>query len=296
MEALASRSILKMLTILNLADFPRGRAPAMFRAQLVSMGGGLLSGVCRVVRPKSNGCVPLGNLAMSISRLKLYHYPLTRSARVKWILHELLGDDFDVEIVDLYGGAQYQPEYLGLNPNHGVPVLRISWSDGTTQHLIESASMVAFLADAYPEKFLSPQPGASRERADYLQMLHFGSTWMDMMLWQIRSHEHLLPEDQRDHRTLERYRAKFTTEIEPQLVARLERSAFICGDTFTAADCVIGHSVFWARGYRMCRGDAFKGYIRRLSERPAFQSAFADAKQFQAVPPADGAIVGLFTG
>ena len=233
---------------------------------------------------------------MKIGRLKLYHYPLTRSARVKWVLHELLGDDFDVATVDLYGGAQYQPEFIGLIPYHGVPVLEISWSDGTSQHLIESASMVAFLTDAYPERRLAPPPGPNRERADYLQMLHFGSTWMDMMLWQIRSHEHLLPEDRRDPRTIERYRKKFTAEVEPQLVARLERSAFICGDAFTAADCVIGQSIFWARGYRLCRGDAFKGYIRRLSERPAFQSAFADAKQFQAVPPADGVIVDRFTG
>ena len=38
---------------------------------------------------------------MNFTRLKLYHYPATRSARVKWLLHELLDDDFDVEVVPL---------------------------------------------------------------------------------------------------------------------------------------------------------------------------------------------------
>ncbi len=35
-------------------------------------------------------------------------------------------------------------------------------------------------------------------------MLHFGSTGMDMMLWQMRIHEHVLPADQRDDRTIAR--------------------------------------------------------------------------------------------
>ena len=40
-----------------------------------------------------------------LGRMKLYHFPMTRSARVKWLLHELLGDEFDVEVVPLYDGA-----------------------------------------------------------------------------------------------------------------------------------------------------------------------------------------------
>ena len=34
---------------------------------------------------------------METPKLKLYHYPATRSARVKWMLHEVLDDDFEVE-------------------------------------------------------------------------------------------------------------------------------------------------------------------------------------------------------
>lgn len=217
---------------------------------------------------------------MPIQRLKLYHYPTSRSSRVKWMLHEVAGDAFDVERVDLYGANQYAPAFLRMNPNHCVPVLEITWDDGAVQHMLESAAMVAFLADAYPDAALAPAPGAARERADYLQMLHFGSTWMDMMLWQIRAHEHILPEAQRDPRTVARYRTKFQEEVEPQLAARLEQGPFICGESFTAADCVVGHSVLWARGYGLCRDALFQRYMGLLAQRPAFGAAFSDLREF----------------
>lgn len=232
---------------------------------------------------------------MQIQRMKLFHYPASRSARAKWMLHEVAGDEFDVERVDLYGAAQYSPEFLRLNPNHCVPVLEITWDTGDKQRVIESAAIVAFLADAFPDAGLGPPPAASPERADYLQMLHFGSTWMDMMLWQIRAHEHVLPEPQRDQRSIDRYRRKFRDEVEPQIATRLDQASYICGGSFTAADCVVGHSVFWARGYGMCRDEIFRSYISRLSRRPAFQSAFADAREFS--PDATGnPLAHHFTG
>lgn len=233
---------------------------------------------------------------MSIQRLKLYHFPASRSARVKWALHEVVGEDFEVERVALYEGAGFTPEFLAINPNHNVPVLEITWSDGPPQFMLESVAIVAFLADAYPEAQLAPPPGPSRERADYLQMLHFGGTALDLCLWQIRIHEHVLPASERDPRTVARYRKKVAEEIAPQLRARLERGAFICGDTFTAADCVVGHSVTWARGYGLCRDDTFKAYIARLAQRPAFAAAFADAREFRAEVPQDRGLATLFTG
>lgn len=40
---------------------------------------------------------------------------------------------------------------------------------------------------------LATGPGElSWARADYLPMLHFGTSWVDMMLWQIRINTHLL--------------------------------------------------------------------------------------------------------
>ncbi len=226
-----------------------------------------------------------GDRGAPIRKLTLSHYAATRSARVLWAMREVADCEIVVEPVDLYGGAQYQPEYLARNPNHNVPVLDVTWADGSVQTVLESAAMVTFLGDAYPEAGLAPAPAATLARADYLQMIQFGGSAMDMMLWQVRIHEHILPDAERDPRTVARYRAKFVNEVEPQLAARLSKQAFICGHDFTLADCMIGHNVTWARGYGMCQDDVFRGYLSRLSDRPAFQSAFADAKNFSRQPP-----------
>ena len=230
-------------------------------------------------------------------RLKLYHSPAVRSARVKWLLHELVGDDFDVETVALSNAEQYREEFLAINPNHAVPVLEIAMADGQPFHMIESGAMVALLADTFPEKNLAPMPHIiTADRADYLQMLHFGATTMDMMLWQIRIHEDLLSASERDDRTIRRYRRKFEAEVEPQLKQRLARMPFICGAAFSAADCVIGYNVLWARAFELCSAPLFGEYVARLSARSAFKSAFSDRQKFTRLLPEDSSLRTKFTG
>ena len=235
---------------------------------------------------------------MNFTRLKLYHFPATRSARVKWLLHELLDDDFDVEVVPLYDGAQYSPQYLQKNPNHNVPALEITLENGESRMMLESGAMVSLLADLFPEKGLAPAPNVfSLERADYLQMLHYGTSWMDMMLWQIRIHTHILGSDS-DAKTIARYNNKFVQEVEPQLKERLQKGDHICGEQFSAVDCVMGQNVMWASAYGLCQDKIFSAYINRMSQRPAFAQAYADLGDFTLAPPegSDGDLVNLFTG
>jgi glutathione S-transferase len=224
---------------------------------------------------------------MNFKRLKLFHFPATRSARVKWLLHELLDDDFDVEMVPLYDCAQYSPEYLEKNPNHGVPSLEITLDNGERRMMLESGAMVALLADLFPEKGFAPAPDVfSLERADFLQMLHFAASSMDMILWQIRVHTHLLGDDA-DEKSIIRYRNKFTQEIEPQLKARMDKHPYVCGTRFSAVDCVMGQNILWAQAYDLCQDAVFSEYIGRMSERPAFVKAFSDVAGFSLAPPDD---------
>ncbi len=127
-------------------------------------------------------------------------------------------------------------------------------------------------------------------------MIQFGSTWMDMMLSQVRIHEHMLPQSERDPRMVARYRKKFLEEVEPQLARRLEATQHVCGDRFTAADCVIGYNVFWARGYGLCQDEAFRRYLKSLRTRPAFAAALADAREFSPIVPEGAPIMSKFTG
>lgn len=233
---------------------------------------------------------------MNFHKLVLHHYPATRSVRVRWMLHETVGDDFEVRRVDLYGGAQYEPDYLALNPNHNVPVLEIHWSENDRQVMLESAAIVEWLAEVFPDKGLAPPIDAWRQRSEYLQYLHFGATWMDMMLWQIRSHRHVLSADQSDPRTITRYEQKFRTECEPQIAERIKDGNYALGSAFSAADVIIGHNVFWARGYGLCQDDVFAEYLNRLMARPALQKSLDDLADFSIEPAEDAPVRHGFTG
>ena len=217
---------------------------------------------------------------MNIKQLTLYHYPATRSARAKWALHETVGDDFKVVNLDLYGGEQYTEGFIAKNPGHSVPTLEVEFLSGEKYNMTESVAIVQWLADAFPRKELAPKPELSLERADYLRIMSFVGATVDMALWQVRTHQHLLPKAEVDDLSLQRYRNKFTMEIEPFLSGRLKENNFICGDGFSAADIVVCHAITWARAYGFCKSDEFSAYVSRLAKRPAFAKTFADAAAF----------------
>lgn len=219
---------------------------------------------------------------MSISHITLYHYPLSRSMRVKFLLHELLCEDFTTVKVDLMKGEGTSKPFLEKNPNHAVPVIDIEYADGGQHTLFESIAILTYLADAYPEKALAPKLDDQFARAEYLKWMAFGGAWMDMMLWQIRMHKDLLPKSVRHDQTVELWSAKFTNEVTPQIVSALEAHDYIAGDNFTAADCMMAQNLNWARAYGLGIHPVIGKYMKRLKVRPAFQLAMADAAEFGA--------------
>lgn len=237
----------------------------------------------------------VGSLALSIRNIRLHHYPGLRSARVAWLLYEL-HQPFDIVRVDVFQGEQYSDAFRAVNPSHGLPVLECETENGNSMTMIESSAIIIFLADAWPDAHLAPAPSETRARAAYLQAMCFCAATLDMMLWQIRIHKDLLPDDQRDDRTVQRYRDKFILESEPTLSKILKRQPYICGDRFTAADCMTGHGVIWARAYGLCKSEPFDDYVQRLSERSAFKLAFADSKHIKLSPANLEAIRDKFNG
>ena len=89
--------------------------------------------------------------------IELYHNHIsTCSQKVRLVLAEK-GLDFESHIVDLIGGAQHDPEYVKLNPNHVVPTLV---HDGRV--IIESSLINEYLDDAFPENPMKPSDPAAR--------------------------------------------------------------------------------------------------------------------------------------
>ena len=82
--------------------------------------------------------------------MKLYGFAGTRSQRALWGLKEV-DADFEYISVNLLQGEHKRPEFLRLNPAGKVPVL----IDGD-RVIPESAAIVLYLAEKYPQKALMP--------------------------------------------------------------------------------------------------------------------------------------------
>jgi glutathione S-transferase len=87
--------------------------------------------------------------------MKLYYHPVSTTSRPVVLFAAESGIDLELQVVDLFTGEQYKPEYSAINPSHQVPVLE----DGDFR-LTESSAILKYLADktgspAYPKDLRS---------------------------------------------------------------------------------------------------------------------------------------------
>jgi hypothetical protein len=55
--------------------------------------------------------------------MKLYYHPVSTTSRPVALFATESDIKLDYQVVDLFTGEQYQPEYAAINPSHQVPVL-----------------------------------------------------------------------------------------------------------------------------------------------------------------------------
>ena len=58
--------------------------------------------------------------------MKLYYHPVSTTSRPIVLFATESGIDLDYEVVDLFTGAQYQPEYAAINPSRQVLRVHLS--------------------------------------------------------------------------------------------------------------------------------------------------------------------------
>lgn len=197
--------------------------------------------------------------------MKLYHHPRTRSSRVRWFLAEL-GVSCDIQPVDVFAGEGRKPDYQQTVHPHGfVPALE---DEGVT--LIESSAICMYLADRYGKGRFAPEPGTI-ERGKYYEWMVYVPATADPCLETIMFHTMFLPEAKRIPALVDRAKKTWTSKIEPRFKAALERSPFILGETFSAADVLAGGALAWAKMANVLGDDAVVGrYLDGLMARPAF--------------------------
>ena len=98
-----------------------------------------------------------------MSDLIFYTNPMSRGQTVRWMLEEI-GQPYDTELLE-YGTSMKAEPYLSINPMGKVPAIRHHGRIVT-----EVAAICLYLADAFPEAGLAPDP---RDRADYYRWVFF---------------------------------------------------------------------------------------------------------------------------
>jgi glutathione S-transferase len=201
--------------------------------------------------------------------MKLYGFGPTRSLRALWGLREL-GAEFEFIPVNLMAGEHRRPDFLALNPAGKVPVL----IDGDLV-IPESAAIVLYLAEKYPEKGLMPT--SLEHRAQVYRWVMFAMTELEQPLWRIAKHTFLLPESKRLPQDVELAREDFAA-MASVLERHMNGRQFIVGDRVTVADCVTAYLMDWADEQQMLDGfPNLKAYLQRMYTRSTAPQRIAEA-------------------
>jgi len=203
-----------------------------------------------------------------VPRMKIYGATSSRARRALWACEEA-GADYTFHALDLAKGEHKQDAYLAINPNAKVPAM----VDGELT-LFESGAIVHYIARKYPEAKLLPELD-SPDYARCLQWLFWTVTELEQPLWSMGKHRFALPQERRVPAMLEC--AAYEWLRPAQILSQaLEGHEFLVGDHFTVADIVAGHTLAWARGFKVNLNSAvLEDYLDGILARPAFQRTLA---------------------
>ena len=197
-----------------------------------------------------------------MQKLTLYTNPHSRGTNVRWMLEEC-GADYNTVAVS-FGAEMKAPAYRAINPMGKVPAL----THGDTV-LTETAAIITWLAERYPQKALIPAAG-SDARGEYYRWLCFALHLEYAAVDRMRAIE-----NSAELRTAIGY-GDFDTAF-AVLKARLQDRAHIVGEHFTALDLYYSGMLQWLiqRAQVLPAESVYLDYMNRHLARPAHQRAIA---------------------
>lgn len=193
--------------------------------------------------------------------IKLFWCPRTRASRALWMLEEL-GEPFEVRHIDIRNDAQKAaPDFRVASPMGKVPAI----ADGDVM-LAESAAICMYLADRYPAAGLAPAVD-DLARGRYLYWVMFTPGVLEPAMaekfggWEPKPLNHGWGDFDSMIKTFE---------------AGLRTGPWILGETFSAADVMLGASAHFLKMFGILpESPIIESYIERCLERPAYQRALA---------------------
>ena len=211
-----------------------------------------------------------------MSDLKFYTNPMSRGQTVRWMLEEI-GQPYDTEILDYASTMKAEP-YLSINPMGKVPAITHKGKVVT-----EVAAICCYLADAFPEAGLAPDP---QDRADHYRWIFFTSGPVEAAFSNKAAGWEPAPER----------KAMFGYGNYDLAINTLEKAlagkTYIASDRFTAADLFVGAMVNFMLQFNLLEPrPVFTDYTARVTDRDAYRRAkeidgklIAEAKASQEQP------------
>lgn len=187
--------------------------------------------------------------------ITLYHAPRSRSSRFIFLLEEL-GAPYEIKPVSIRrGDGSGALDPANPHPHGKVPAIR----DGETL-VFESAAVALYLTDRFPTGGIGPQVGDPLRGAYLTWLAYYAGTmepaWMSaFMKWDIP-------------RGTAGWVA--SNEVMDFVNATLEKSPYLLGERFSAADVLVGTTFQLFMGSPLLpRTDLLEAYVKRVTERPA---------------------------
>ena len=190
---------------------------------------------------------------MSID-LTLYTHPMSRGRIARWMMEEI-GQPYETEILE-FASTIKSPEYKRINPMAKVPAIKHGKVIVT-----EAAAICAYMADAFPEAGLAPDPA---NRGSYYRWLLFTAGPLEQScVTTALGFE--VPEEQEGLVGYGSHRRMLDT-----LEGMLSSQEYAAGDRFSAVDVYLAAQLQWNMTMTVIEErPVFVDYSRRMHDRPA---------------------------
>ncbi|NKN36556.1 glutathione S-transferase family protein [Agrobacterium sp. a22-2] len=190
--------------------------------------------------------------------LVLYTNPMSRGRIARWMIEEV-GVPYRAEIVP-FGPPMKSANYRHLNPMGKVPMVRHGEVIVT-----ECAAICSYLADTFPEAGLAPPTTA---RGSYYRWLFFAAGPLEAAV----SNRSLGFDVPADKQRMIGYGS--FEDVMDTLEIAVSANPYVAGKAFSAADVYVGSHIGWGLRFGSIeKRPAFKDYLARVSDRPAYKRA-----------------------
>lgn len=197
-----------------------------------------------------------------MAQFTFYTVAMSRGQISRWALHEAAADYQHV----MMDWETRPASFKSINPMNKVPAL-VHHTPGGDLTITECAAINHYLAETHPETGLLPE---AHEKAAYFRWLFFAAGPLEqavmakMLGWQVPQ-------------------GKDTTagfgslELALSVIDDwLKLHDFIAGSRFTMADTYVGSQFVWGLRFgSIPETPAFKAYVDRITQRPAYGAANA---------------------